>query len=127
LKYGTIDLSAGFPDRVAAATGDFPMPDITSKIHFPLEPKDGHVLSRRRFGVLASVAALFGASLLLLVGNVAEAQEGKTSKETAKYQEQPKDGHSCAICQFFHAPHTCQLVAGDVSPNGWCSYWSKKV
>jgi hypothetical protein len=103
------------------------MPNIASKVCFPLELKDGNVLSRRRFGALASAGVLFGSSFLLLVGNMAEAQEGKTSKEIAKYQEQPKDGHSCAICQFFHAPHTCQLVEGDVSPNGWCSYWSKKV
>lgn len=92
----------------------------------PLNPKNDHVLSRRQFGTLAGIGA-FSASFLLFFRNGAVAQEGKTSKETAKYQEQPKDGHSCSICQFFHAPHTCQLVEGDVSPNGWCSYWSKKV
>lgn len=103
------------------------MPDVTNKVRFPLEPKDGQVLSRRLFGVLAGVGVLFGASLPLVISNMAEAQEGKSSKEAAKYQEQPKDGHSCSICQFFHGPHTCQLVEGDVSPNGWCSFWSKKV
>lgn len=101
------------------------MPDFI-RDHSPLNPKNNHVLSRRRFGFLAGIGAL-SASFLLFPGNAVVAQEGKTSKATAKYQEQPKDGHSCSICQFFHAPHTCQLVEGDVSPNGWCSYWSKKV
>jgi hypothetical protein len=101
------------------------MPDFVSD-RSPLNPKNDHVLSRRQFGSLAGAGALSG-SFLLLFRSTAVAQEGKTSKATAKYQEQPKDGHSCSICQFFHPPHTCQLVEGDVSPNGWCSYWSKKV
>jgi hypothetical protein len=106
-------------------TGDFPMPDLISD-HSPLNLKSNHVLSRRRFGALAGIGA-FSASFSLFFRNAAVAQEGKASKATAKYQDQPNDGHSCAICQFFHAPHTCQLVEGDVSLNGWCSYWSKKV
>ncbi len=101
------------------------MPDFVSD-RSSLNSKNDHVLSRRQFGALAGVGA-FSGSLLLFFRSAAVAQEGKTSKAVAKYQEQPKDGHSCSICQFFHAPHTCQLVEGDVIPNGWCSYWSKKV
>jgi len=98
-----------------------------SKVRSPLDLRDKDTLSRRSLFVrMTGFLILVGGSLPLLIGSMAEAQ-GKTSKETAKYQEQPKDGHSCSICQYFHPPHTCQLVEGDVNPNGWCMFWAKKT
>lgn len=50
----------------------------------------------------------------------------KQSKLFAKYQEQPKDGQSCAHCIFFRpgpssgAMGSCGIVSGTISPNGWC-------
>lgn len=79
---------------------------------------------RDLFRRIVSVTVL-GAALPFLGGEAAKAQP-KVSKAEAKYQDQPNGGHSCAICQFFHPPKTCQQVDGDVSPNGWCMLWQQK-
>ncbi|WP_372623585.1 high-potential iron-sulfur protein [Falsiroseomonas sp.] len=45
------------------------------------------------------------------------------SKETANYQDNPKDGQRCAGCRYFSAPDQCSVVIGDVSADGWCRFW----
>lgn len=57
---------------------------------------------------------------------------GQTPKTVVKYQDTPKDGHDCLNCAQF-IPGTsaggnghCKLVAGDISPHGWCIVWSAK-
>ena len=48
----------------------------------------------------------------------------KVSKETANYQDQPKGNDSCANCLHFMADsRSCALVEGDISPDGWCTFW----
>jgi hypothetical protein len=42
------------------------------------------------------------------------------SQEAAHYQDHPQGGLSCAGCTFFRRPRSCQVVAGDISPKGWC-------
>ena len=61
--------------------------------------------------------------------STASAQGGGTvPKAQAKYQEQPKGDQSCAKCQQFVAEtSTCKVVAGRVSPQGWCMFWAKKA
>jgi hypothetical protein len=44
----------------------------------------------------------------------------KISREAAEYQNTPKGMFSCAVCTFFIRPRSCKLVAGDISPTGWC-------
>lgn len=79
--------------------------------------------SRRAvFRLLAGVAV--GATTISVAG-IAEAQS-KVDKKTAKYQDHPNNGQSCSQCNYFHAPKSCQLVQGDVSPTGWCSFFLKK-
>jgi hypothetical protein len=41
----------------------------------------------------------------------------------AKYQDTPKNGLSCAVCSFFLPPRACKVVAGDISPKGWCKFF----
>jgi High potential iron-sulfur protein len=82
-------------------------------------------LSRRQlFTTLAGTAAI-AALLSCGAADIARAQS-KTDKKTAKYQDHPNKGQQCANCQFFRPPKSCQLVEGDISPNGWCSYFAKK-
>jgi hypothetical protein len=59
-------------------------------------------------------------------GELALAQAAKVSQEAARYQNEPKDGKACAQCRFFKAPNACERVEGDISPNGWCSFWAAK-
>ncbi len=44
----------------------------------------------------------------------------KMSRVEARYQDMPRGGLSCAGCTFFRRPRSCQVVQGDISPNGWC-------
>jgi hypothetical protein len=44
----------------------------------------------------------------------------RLSQAAAQYQDHPRGGLSCVGCSFFRPPRSCQVVAGDISPNGWC-------
>lgn len=44
----------------------------------------------------------------------------KVSQQEAQYQATPKGVFSCATCTFFVKPRSCKIVAGDISPTGWC-------
>ncbi len=44
-----------------------------------------------------------------------------------KYQNKPgTNGEKCSGCSLFKAPHSCSVVTGTISPNGWCIAWAKK-
>jgi hypothetical protein len=47
----------------------------------------------------------------------------KMSPAEAQYQDQPKSGLSCAACALFRPPGSCVVVAGAISPNGWCRFF----
>ena len=68
-----------------------------------------------------------GGTAILLAANDATAAPSKADQRTAKYQDYPKNGLSCTQCKAFKPPNACQLVAGGVSPNGWCNLFAKKV
>ena len=57
---------------------------------------------------------------------IARAQT-KASQKLVAYQSTPKEGHSCATCQYFQPPDACKVVEGPVSPAGWCSLWAQKA
>jgi len=48
------------------------------------------------------------------------ADDEKMSKHQADYQDTPKDIQMCATCTLFVPPRACKVVAGDISPDGWC-------
>jgi High potential iron-sulfur protein len=105
--------------RMADSSGKIPL----GKTNDP-PPRDG--LSRRRvFQTLVGSAAMVGAVIALAGSQPADAQS-KTPKNVAKYQDNPNKGAKCSDCRFFQPPKSCQLVAGDISPNGWCSFFAKK-
>jgi hypothetical protein len=52
------------------------------------------------------------------------ADGGKMSKQQAEYQDTPKGIAMCATCTLFVAPHTCKVVEGEVSPDGWCKVYA---
>jgi hypothetical protein len=72
----------------------------------------------RRTLVLASLA---GASAILGISTTTAQQ--KMSQAEAEYQDRPKGGLFCAACTLFRPPRSCQVVAGDISPNGWCKFF----
>lgn len=94
----------------------------------PSEPhsSEGPMSRRELFPSVVGGVAIVAAALSLGRSQMAEAQP-KTSKKVAKYQDHPNKGQQCSVCNFFRPPHACQLVAGNISPNGWCSYFAKKT
>jgi hypothetical protein len=54
------------------------------------------------------------------------------SRDTLKYQSTPKDGLKCLACTLFvpgkstTADGSCKVITGAISPNGWCTAFSKR-
>ena len=80
---------------------------------------------RRLLWTWASAAAL-GTVLAIGSNDVSHAQS-KTDKKTARYQDHPNKGQECDDCRYFRPLHSCQLVEGQISPHGWCSFFAKKL
>ena len=78
--------------------------------------------SRRRLGTLA-----LGAFGTALVAGCSTLGLPKTSKAAANYQDRPNGRQHCANCVHFVAPNRCTIVEGDISPNGWSSYYMAKI
>ena len=76
--------------------------------------------SRRRFLKTTLAGALLAGTLPL-----SEAQAAKASKSAANYQNSPRNNKRCSGCRFFIRPGSCQLVAGQISPNGWCKFFRR--
>jgi len=82
--------------------------------------------SRRisRKAALAVVALpVLGAAV---AGTQQAAEAAKSSQAAVKYQNKPKNGQKCSGCRFFTPPGACQIVAGKISPNGWCVAFAAK-
>lgn len=73
-----------------------------------------------------TAAALPLAGLLGSPRSFASEASGKASKTAVKYQDHPDGTSFCANCANFTpgsapgAPGTCLVVAGEISPKGWC-------
>ena len=64
---------------------------------------------------------MLAAGLGLATGSAhAEETPPKLSQADAQYQTTPKGMFSCAVCTFFIKPNACKVVAGAISPAGWC-------
>ena len=89
----------------------------------PSKPKD---LSRR---VFLQRVATYGAGAAIIQGlgsNLATAQ-AKVAQNTVSYQDKPKGPQWCDGCNNFQPPNACKMVDGEISPQGWCSLFTKKA
>ncbi len=56
----------------------------------------------------------------------------KSPQNAVQYQAKPKGSAKCSGCKFYQPGKTakangaCQVVAGSISPNGWCVVYSAK-
>jgi hypothetical protein len=84
--------------------------------------------ARRSF--LRRGAALTAAGVVLLAETTitrrAAAQE-KSAQNTVQYRDKPEGDKACANCSFFEAPSSCKVVAGTISPQGWCMRYAPKA
>jgi len=58
---------------------------------------------------------------------LAAAQGAKLTKPHARYQDSPRNGDCCGDCRHFLPERDgCKLVAGDISPRGWCMLYAEQ-
>ena len=70
-------------------------------------------------------AAAAGASALS-VSPVAAQGFTKSPQQSAGYQDHPNGSQRCDNCLQFLPPSACKVVAGNISPNGWCRIYATK-
>jgi len=91
----------------------------------PLDKTELATVSRR--GLLRASTMAVGAAALFAAAMVSErAEAGNMRQKASGYQPTPNDGKRCDGCSLFVAPNSCKLVAGDISPQGWCRFYAKK-
>jgi hypothetical protein len=78
-------------------------------------------LSRRTF-LQGTVAGVCGLS----AGAAAAQGITKSAQQTAGYQDHPNGTERCANCLNFQPPSSCKVVAGRISPDGWCRIYAVK-
>jgi hypothetical protein len=89
----------------------------------PSKPKD---LSRRVF--LQRVATYgVGAAIIQGLGSNLATAQAKVPQNTVSYQDKPKGTQRCDGCNLFQPPNACKTVEGEISPQGWCSLFTKKA
>jgi len=83
-------------------------------------------ISRRgllqRLTTAAPGAVLIAATL---ASDRAEAA-GSVPQPAAGYQATPSGDKRCDGCAHFEAPSSCKVVAGTISPSGWCKLFAAK-
>ena len=80
---------------------------------------------KTRRGILR--AGLTIAAGTALAAGAARAQDAeKIAQELVQYQANPKDGAKCSACAQWKAPNACAIVAGVISPEGWCVAYAPK-
>ena len=81
----------------------------------------GH--SRR--GVLRTGLTILAGGLVATAARAQDA-DSKVEQSVVQYQTMPKDGAKCSGCVNFVAPNACKVVAGNISPEGWCVAYAPK-
>jgi len=87
------------------------------------------MLTRRNFlrnstrGVTAAGVAVSSAALW---STMQARADSTVSKEQAGYRTSPNGSQSCAMCKNFKPPSACNVVSGDVAPQGWCKLFVAK-
>ena len=86
-------------------------------------------LSRRRFlkgSIIGVAVGGAGALSSCMHKPTGSKTAGTTPKLVALYQDSPNKGRRCAGCTHFLEPNACEIVAGEISPDGWCRFHEPK-
>ncbi|WP_291524154.1 iron oxidase [Acidithiobacillus sp.] len=84
-----------------------------------MSEKDKNKMITRR-DALKNIAVVVGAVATTTMMGAGVADAGTMTKTSVQYQDTPKGKDRCSVCANFIAPHSCKVVAGNISPNGWC-------
>ncbi len=87
-------------------------------------------LSRK--SVLINLLTLPLTATAVIASAGAASADAKSPQSAVQYQDKPKGSAKCSGCKFFKpgkdatAKGSCSVVAGDISPDGWCVVYSAK-
>ncbi|MEO8926346.1 MAG: hypothetical protein ABI306_04205 [Caulobacteraceae bacterium] len=84
--------------------------------------------SRRQliFG-MALTAGAAGALAAGLAPRAAAAVPSKLPQADIGYQNKPNGKLRCDMCVNWQSPASCKVVAGSISPAGWCGLFVRKA
>ncbi len=68
-----------------------------------------------------------GAAMIRGLGFNRATAQAKVPKNAVSYQTEPKGTQRCDGCVNFQPPNGCKMVDGEISPQGWCSLFTKKT
>jgi hypothetical protein len=74
--------------------------------------------------VLAGAAGVVAANT---TPRPAAAAPAKLPPNEIGYQATPKGAARCELCVNWQPPNACKLVAGAISPSGWCGLFVRKT
>lgn len=95
------------------------------------DPMNRKVSRRSLLKGAASLAGIAVAAPLALTSTSAEAGS-KVSKAAMQYRDKPNGTKECSTCMQFipgktpSGHGTCKVVAGSISPHGYCIAWTPK-
>ena len=82
-------------------------------------------LSRR--ALMRSISTTAPMALLATAfGTQHAAAAGSVPQSAAGYQDTPNGDKRCDGCSHFAPPSSCKVVAGVISPSGWCKLFAAK-
>jgi len=94
--------------------------------------QSGADLSRRSM-LKGAAAALAGIAVVPALLTSTQAEAGaKAPKSAMQYRDKPNGTKECSTCVQYipgksaKANGTCRVVAGSISPQGWCLAWGPK-
>lgn len=96
-----------------------------------MNERAGKRISRR--ALIKGSLGVIGVAAIPVVASREALAAAKVPKSVMKYQDHPSNGHDCTGCVHFipgpspTAMGQCKVVAGAISPKGWCIAWSPKV
>jgi hypothetical protein len=91
-----------------------------------LEKHEFETTRRRLIGRVTLVVGLAGVVAAGLAPRRAAAASAKVPPNQVSYQSTPKGDARCELCANWQAPNACKVVAGSISPSGWCSLFARK-
>ena len=78
-------------------------------------------MSRR--SMLKSGAAAVKAAVVIGTSQALAQVTTKSPPQVAGYQDRANGSQSCNSCMHFQSPSACKVVAGRISPQGWCKLY----
>ena len=81
---------------------------------------DDRSASCSRRGLLLGAMAAIGAVTIVDTAPSSATAETKISEGAVAYQDHPNGDKECSKCAQFQPPSSCKLVAGTISPRGYC-------